>query len=143
MELENQTIKNPWGITYISSELETKKVINNNTISERERINNRNINLLIDNYYRNDSLYRTMNSFNFDPLKQLDSIKSLSTNSVSKNLTNEVLEVFEILSSICINSVIINNNEIYNLNYTSALVQNIINIIFGEIEKATTYYLEF
>jgi hypothetical protein len=77
-----------------------------------------------------------------DNMKESFKSTTVPISQTSRNLTNEVLEVFEILSSICINSVIVNKNEVYNLNYTSALVQNIINIVFGEIEKATSNYLE-
>ena len=49
----------------------------------------------------------------------------------SKNLTNEILEVFEVLSSICIDSLITTKENIEDIGSTSALIQNIINIIFG------------
>ena len=141
--LENETIKRAWGKSYISTQLDTKKIIG----SSNEK--NNNINYLLFNDYRNDSLFNTynrmnMNNFFSDPTKQLDSFKSgRSISQGSKTLTNEVLEVFEILSSICLNSVIDGKSQIYNLDYTSSLIQNIINIIFGEIDKATTNYLEY
>ena len=122
----------------------------NNNNNYRDRINNRYSTGLFGDFYRDESLvFGNLNSFGsrhmIDPFRHFESFKSVSPLiQVNKNLTNEVLEVFEILSSICLNSVIINENEeINNLNYTSALAQNIINIIFGEIDKATQNYLEY
>ena len=146
--LENETIKNAWGKSYMTMKYETKNLVSNN---EKEKINNNSITYFYNNYYRSDPLYRNINSMNSispinDTFKQLDSINKIisTTNVPSINLTNEVIEIFEILSSICLNSIIVNKEDNnYNLTYTSALIQNIINIIFGEIEKATNNYLEY
>ena len=140
--LENQTIKSAWGKSYISTKIEEPKKLPK-TNYEGERMNNYTL------FYRNESFFENINSMNsfaslnLEAVKKYDSYKSLEPSVVSKNLTNEVLEVFEILCSICINNVIVNKNEIFNLNYTSALIENIINIIFGEIDKASNNYLEY
>ena len=137
--LENQTIKNAWGKSFISPvQLDLKKTKSN---SEIAAINN-NLNSMYETYYRTESLFGNMPSLYMDHMKESFKSTTAPISQSSRNLTNEVLEVFEILSSICINSVIVNKNEVYNLNYTSALVQNIINIVFGEIEKATSNYLD-
>jgi hypothetical protein len=57
-------------------------------------------------------------------------------------LTYEILEIFEILSSICIESVINSKEKITDIGSTSTLIQNIINIIFGEIDQASKNYLK-
>ena len=80
-----------------------------------------------------------------DPYRQTDSFsKSLAPQkNISINLTHEVLEVFEILSSICIDSVINSKEKITDIGSTSTLIQNIINIIFGEIDQASKNYLKY
>ena len=154
--LENETIKNAWGKSYISMEYESNNLNKKKEKKEKEIINN-NINYMQNIYFRRETLFRNLNSINSlntinpiipinDPYKQTDSFsKALSPQkNTSINLTNEVLEVFEILSSICLNSIIVNKTEnLANINYTIALAQNIINIIFGEIDKATNNYLQY
>ena len=75
-----------------------------------------------------------------------------------RELPSDILEIFEILSSICFNRVINdneNNSELnqslslerktstINNNSTISLIQNILNIIFGEITKATDNYYNY
>ena len=114
--LENETIKNAWGKSYMTMKYETKNLVSNN---EKEKINNNSITYFYNNYYRSDPLYRNINSMNSispinDTFKQLDSINKIisTTNVPSINLTNEVIEIFEILSSICLNSIIVNKEEL-------------------------------
>ena len=77
---------------------------------------------------------------------------------IKRELPNDILEIFEILSSICLNRVINdneNNSQLtqslslerkmsqINNNSTKSLIQNILNIIFGEISHATENYYNY
>ena len=75
-----------------------------------------------------------------------------------RELSSDILEIFEILSSICLNRVINDNDNNpqliqslslerkmsqINNNSTKSLIQNILNIIFGEISQATENYYNY
>ena len=145
--MENDTIKVAWGKSYLSENAFSKE--NNNNKANRDmreeslgnidpRINSR-YNLL---YIENELTGRMINSDL--SMRKLDTAKSIvPLFTVSKNLTNEILEVFEILSSICLDSVINNKENIIDIGSTSALIKNIINIIFGEIDEASNNYIKY
>ena len=146
--MQNDTIKSAWGKSYL--QLESNNTKDNLNLNKQTRSS-------IDDLY-NQRIIRTSEGIfvlvegaqsiaaNYSDLnlRKLESMRStIPLLSYSKNLTNEVLEVFEILSSICIDSIIENSQKIIDRGITSVLVQNIINIIFAEIEKATRNYIEY
>ena len=153
--MENETLKGAWGKSYLLEETNNEDNTNKRKQSLRET------NSLFANYLtRGTGLFErsTFNDFvimendfylqdrmNSElALKRFDTVKStVPILTYSKNLTYEILEVFEILSSICIDSVINNKENIVDIGSTSTLIQNIINIIFGEIDQATKNYLKY
>ena len=158
--MENDTIKGAWGKSYLSEEINMKEnfninkamksmkeqrpsegllfsgvFINNDDWIEAQRT------ILLQQDYRLNMLTRQSNDLD---LKKMDTLRStIPLFTYSKNLTNEILEVFEVLSSICIDSLITTKENIEDIGSTSALIQNIINIIFGEIDQASNNYIEY
>ena len=151
--MENETLKGAWGKSFLSGESNMKDNYNINKKKKALREARLYGNSLFGDIYIEQADMNALiaeerlliGSGNSDlSLKKLDTLRStVPLFSYSKNLTNEILEVFEILSSICIDSVIINKENINDMGSTSALVQNIINIIFGEIDQASNNYLEY
>ena len=140
--LENETIKNAWGKSYLLPQSDTKK---------KERSLDNQKHLFSSSYnpflYGESSLFGSSHSFAASQIvKGCKNFAQEIPEKSNKTLTNEVIEVFEILSSICLNSTINYSNNYNNeesLSFTQILIQNIINIIFGEIAKATNNYLEY
>ena len=146
--MQNETIRVAWGKSFLSETGPSKENYNTNKglksgIDETSLFRNQRYYRIEDmNYsYPLFSQPRTTDDL---ALKKLDTVKSIvPLFSVSKNLTYEILEVFEILSSICLDSVINNKENITDIDSTSALIKNIINIIFGEIDQASSNYIKY
>ena len=151
--MENETIKVAWGKSYLSENSFIKENYNaNNTIKTLRAQPSlfETQNSLFYRYYDLDDMDvnpligSNININNDLALRKFDTVKSIiPLFKVSKNLTNEILEVFEILSSICLDSVINNKENITDIGSTSALIKNIINIIFGEIDQASNNYIKY
>ena len=132
--MENNTIKVAWGKSYLSENAFSKENNNNKANRDMREESLGNIDPRIASGLINSDL----------SMRKLDTAKSIvPLFTVSKNLTNEILEVFEILSSICLDSVINNKENIIDIGSTSALIKNIINIIFGEIDEASSNYIKY
>ena len=148
--MENETLKGAWGKSYLTEETNLKDNYNTNKAMKNIKENN----LLYEGRYvrrYENIIYEETSVASLFPripneleLRKFETFKStVPLFTYSKNLTNEILEVFEILSSICMDSIINNKESITDIGSTSALIQNIINIIFGEIDQASNNYLEY
>ena len=147
--MENDTLKGAWGKSYLSEETNLKDNYNTNKamknikeemITYEGRYQRYNLETVFDNVLM-QRIPNELDLRKFETFKSFKSTVPLFT--YSKNLTNEILEVFEILSSICMDSIINNKENITDISSTSALIQNIVNIIFGEIDQASNNYLEY